>query len=423
MSQFPADPRRRIPRWSDVEPFLRRPSRTGARPDAVDRRLARCVTIGDLEKRAKRRVPAPVWDYVHTGAEEEVTLRRNREAFERVEFSPRAFEQVGDPDLSTTILGRPAASPLFLAPTGYSRLSHHSGEIAVAAAAAAAGVPYTLSTYATTSIADVAAVGGRNWFQFYVMRDRAVSREHAEEARRHGYEAAVLTIDTAITGLKASDLRNGFSVPPRLTARSLAGFARRPAWVANTLTTGPLRFATFPPGSEYGVWGASNHLREPRLRPADVAWLKQLWGGPVVVKGVLSVADAIAAVDAGADAVQLSNHGGRQLDRSPVPLELLPRVVDAIGDRAEVYLDSGVRSGADVVAALGFGARAVGIGRPYLYGLMVGGRRGVDRCLDILTSDMRRTMTLLGTADVGAIGGQHVGFVPHGSYARVPPSR
>ena len=218
----------------------------------------------------------------------------------------------------------------------------------------------------------------------------------------------VLTIDTTVTGLKRKDVHNGFAIPPQLSVRTLAGLARHPRWVVDILTTEPLRFATFPDGSEYGRWGMSNQLREQALRPADVAWLVEQWGGPVVVKGVLSVADAVAAVDAGASAVVLSNHGGRQLDRAPVPLELLPSVVAAVGDRVEVYVDSGIRSGGDVVAALGLGARAVMLGRPYLYGLMAGGQAGVDTCLDILTGEMRRAMGMLGTPTVDAVTRDHV---------------
>jgi len=398
--------RRQVPRWRDLQPFLT-PRRVAR---GAGRRLDRCLTVDDLERLARRRVPASVFDYVQGGAERELSMVRNRACFDRVELRPTAFGQVGDPDISTTILGRPAAAPIVLAPTGYTRLSHHTGESAAAAAAMAAGLPYTLSTYATTSISDLAAAapGGRNWFQFYLMKDREVSLEHAREAREQGFEAAVLTMDTTVTGQKVKDLRNGFSVPPTLTARTLLDMARHPGWVGNILTTEPLRFATFPAGSPYGRWGVSNSVREQALRPADVSWLKEVWDGPVVVKGVLSVADAVAAVDAGADALVLSNHGGRQLDRSPVPLELLPQVVDAVGDRAEVYLDSGVRSGADVVAALGLGARAVMVGRAYLYGLMVGGRSGVDKVLSILAADMVRTMSLLGTPTVHDITGAHV---------------
>nr|WP_227464031.1 alpha-hydroxy acid oxidase [Nocardioides lijunqiniae] len=372
------------------------------------------MSVDDLERLARRRVPGAVWDYVHGGSDGELAMSRNRQAFDRVELRPTVFGQVAEPDVSTTILGRPAAAPIVLAPTGYTRLSHHAGERAVAAAAAEAGLPYTLSTYATTSITDTAqaAPGGRHWFQLYLMKDRAVSRAHLDEAREQGYEALMLTVDTAVTGMKRMDKRNGFAIPPQLTARTLAGLARHPGWVAHILSTEPLRFATFPEGSTYGRWGMSNQLREQAIRPHDITALKEQWGGPVVVKGVLSVGDAQQVVAAGADAVVLSNHGGRQLDRAPVPLELLPQVVDAVGDRAEVYVDSGVRSGGDVVAALGLGARGVLIGRPYLYGLMVGGQAGVSATLDLLVDELQRAMCLLGTPDVGSIGREHVRLRP-----------
>jgi len=398
---------RQVPRWRDLEPFLK--TRPVAR-NATERRLGRCLSVDDLERAARRRVPGAVWDYVHGGSDGEIAMARNRAAFDRVELRPTAFGQVASPDVCTTILGRPAAAPIVLAPTGYTRLSHHSGERAVAAAAARAGVPYALSTYATTSITDVAeaAPGGRNWFQLYLMKDRAVSLAHLAEAAEQGYEAIMLTVDTTVTGLKRKDKRNGFAIPPQLTARTLAGLARHPGWVANILTTEPLRFATFPEGSTYGRWGMSNELREQAIRPADISWLKSQWHGPVVVKGVQSVGDALQVVDAGADAVVLSNHGGRQLDRAPVPLELLPAVVDAVGGRAEVYVDSGVRSGGDIAAAIGLGAQGVLVGRAYLYGLMVGGQRGVSATLDLLVDELRRAMCLLGTPTIADIGGEHV---------------
>ena len=398
---------RRVPRWRDLEPFLKtRP----VQRNPTQRRLSRCLSIDDLERAARRRVPSAVWDYVYGGSDGELSMARNLAAFGRVELRPTAYGQVAEPDVGTAILGRPAAAPIVLAPTGYTRLSHHSGERAVAAAAANAGLPYTLSTYATTSITDLAeaAPGGRNWFQLYLMKDRAVSIAHLDEAAEQGYEAIVLTMDTTVTGLKRKDKRNGFAIPPQLSARTLAGLARHPGWVANILSTEPLRFATFPEGSTYTRWGMSNQLREQAIRPADLAWLKERWSGPVIVKGILSVADAVASVDAGADALVLSNHGGRQLDRAPVPLELLPEVVDAVAGRAEVYVDSGVRSGGDIVAALGLGARGVMVGRAYLYGLMVGGQQGVTATLDLLVDELRRAMCLLGTPDVASIGREHV---------------
>ena len=293
---------RRVPRWRDLAPFLRpRPFRWRS----ADRRLARCLSVDDLEGAARRRVPTAVWDYVYGGSDGEHAMRRNRAAFDRVELRPTAFGQVGEPEVRTSILGRPAAAPIVLAPTGYTRLSHHTGERAVAAAAAAAGLPYTLSTYATTSITDVAdaAPQGRNWFQVYLMKDRAVTLDHITEAASQGYEALMLTIDTTVTGMKRKDKLNGFAIPPQLSLRTFAGMTRHPGWVSNILTTEPLRFATFPEGSHYGRWGMSNELREQAIRPSDIGWLKEHWSGPVVVKGVLSVADAVAAVDAGAEGV------------------------------------------------------------------------------------------------------------------------
>jgi L-lactate dehydrogenase (cytochrome) len=398
--------RRQVPRWRDVEPFLRpRP----VERDVVRRRLARCLSVDDVERLARRRVPGAVWDYVAGGSDSELAMRRNGDAFDRVELMPTAFGQVAAPDTTATLLGRTAAAPIVLAPTGYTRLSHHTGERAAAVAAKQAGLPYTLSTYATTSITDVAraASGGRNWFQVYLMKDRAVTRAHLDEARGQGYEALVLTIDTTVTGMKRKDKQNGFAIPPQLTTRTMAGMARHPGWVADILTTEPLRFATFPEGSAHARWGMSNELREQEIRPADITWLREEWGGPVVVKGVQSVVDAVAAVDAGADAIVLSNHGGRQLDRAPVPLELLPPVVEAVAGRAEVYVDSGVRSGGDVVAAVALGATGVMVGRAYLYGLMVGGQRGVAHVLDLLTDEMRRAMGMLGTATLADLTTAH----------------
>ncbi|GAA5107188.1 alpha-hydroxy acid oxidase [Alloalcanivorax gelatiniphagus] len=402
----PVTSSRQVPRWRDLEPFLRpRP----VERDVVRRRLARCLSVDDVERLARRRVPGAVWDYVAGGSDSEIAMRRNAEAFDRVELRPTAFGQVAEPDIAATLLGQPAAAPIVLAPTGYTRLSHHTGERAVAAAAARAGLPYTLSTYATTSITDVAQVapGGRNWFQVYLMRDRAVTRAHLDEARAGGYEALVLTIDTTVTGMKRKDKHNGFAIPPQLSVRTMAGMARHPGWVADIVTTEPLRFATFPEGSEHARWGMSNQLREQEIRPADVTWLREEWDGPVVVKGVQSVSDAVAAVDAGADAIVLSNHGGRQLDRAPVPFELLPAALEAVGGRAEVYVDSGVRSGGDVVAAVAMGATGVMVGRAYLYGLMVGGERGVAHVLDLFAEEMRRAMGMLGTPTLADLTPEH----------------
>ena len=312
---------------------------------------------------------------------------------------PTAFGQVAAPDTSATLLGRTAAAPIVLAPTGYTRLSHHTGERAAAVAAEQAGLPYTLSTYATTSITDVAraAPGGRNWFQVYLMKDRAVTRAHLDEARGQGYEALVLTIDTTVTGMKRKDKQNGFAIPPQLTARTMAGMARHPGWVADILTTEPLRFATFPEGSAHARWGMSNELREQEIRPADITWLREEWGGPVVVKGVQSVVDAVAAVDAGRTrsccptTVDASSTAPRfrssccppSSRRSPV----VRRCTSTQASAAAVTSSPQSRSAPP----------AVMVGRAYLYGLMVGGQRGVTHVLDLLIDEMRRAMGMLGT--------------------------
>lgn len=389
---------RRIPRWAELAPLLR------PRPVVLNgtrRRLGRAVTVDDLRRVARRRTPRAVFDYTDGGAGAEISMARNREAFERVEFRPSVLRDVADVDTSAALLGRPSALPLALAPTGYTRMMHHEGETAVARAAADARVPFALSTMGTTSAEDLAAAvpSVRRWFQLYIWRDRDRSRELVEAAGRAGYEALVLTVDTPVAGPRLRDVRNGMTIPPSLTARTFLDGALRPHWWFNLLTTEPLQFASFS-NWQGTVAELANHMFDPSATIQDVAWLRGIWAGKLVVKGVQRTEDARAAVEAGADAVVVSNHGGRQLDRAPVPLRELPSVAEAVGDRAEVYVDSGIRSGADVVAAVCLGADGVLVGRPYLYALMAGGEAGVRRMFDILTDETRQTMQLLGAASV-----------------------
>ncbi|MFI5610055.1 alpha-hydroxy acid oxidase [Amycolatopsis sp. NPDC051903] len=389
---------RRVPRWAELAPLLR------PKPVVLNgsrRRLGGAATVDDLRRVARRRTPRAVFDYTDGGAGAELSLARNRAAFDRVEFRPGVLRDVSDVDTSATILGASSALPLALAPTGFTRMVHHEGEVAVARAAAAAGVPYALSTMGTTSATDLAAAVPqvRRWFQLYLWRDRERSRELVRAAEAAGYEALVLTVDTPVAGTRLRDVHNGMTIPPSLTARTFLDGAVRPHWWFNLLTTEPLRFASFS-NWEGTVADLANHMFDPSATIADVAWLRETWPGKLIVKGVQQADDAVAAVDAGADAVVVSNHGGRQLDRAPVPLEELPSVVAAVGDRAEVYLDGGIRTGADVVAAVGLGATAVLIGRAYLYGLMAGGEPGVRRVLDLLTAEARQTMQLLGVSSV-----------------------
>jgi L-lactate dehydrogenase (cytochrome) len=398
------------PRWSELKPLLR-PGRVEL--NATERRLARAASVADLRLLARRRAPRAVFDYTDGAAGEEFGPRRSREAFDRVEFQARVLRNVSDVDTSTTILGRRAAFPLVFAPTGFTRMMHTEGEPAVARVAARTGIPYALSTMGTTSIEDVAAAApdGRLWFQLYVWRDREAGRAFVDRAREAGYEALVLTVDTPVAGARLRDVRNGLTIPPTLTARTFAEGVLHPAWWFDLLTTEPLEFASLS-RFEGTVAELVGQMFDPSVTISDLAWLRSVWPGPLVVKGVQHVADARAVVDAGADAVVVSNHGGRQLDRAQTPLEALPAVVDAVGDRAEVYVDGGIMSGSDLVAAVALGARAGLVGRAYLYGLMAGGERGVQRVADILRSEVLTTLALLGVTRVDELGRDHVQLRP-----------
>jgi L-lactate dehydrogenase (cytochrome) len=392
---------RRVPHWSELRE-LARPRRPSG--DATARRLARAATVGDLREIARRRVPRAVFDYADGAAGAEISRRRSREAFERVEFCPSVLRDVSVVDPSTTVLGAQSSLPLVFAPTGFTRLLHTEGETAVGRVAERVGIPLALSTMGTTSVEALAAAapGARRWFQLYLWRDREASAALVERARAAGYEALVLTVDTPVAGPRLRDVRNGFTIPPALTLRTTANAALHPRWWVDLLTTAPLEFASLR------SWGGTvadlvDRVFEPAATVADVRALRDSWPGALVVKGVLTADDARAVVDAGADAVVVSDHGGRQLDRAPTPLEQLPGIVHAVGDRAEVYVDGGIMDGADIVAAVAFGARACLVGRAYLYGLMAGGERGVQRAADILSREVARTMQLLGVASVAEL--------------------
>ena len=392
---------RRLPRWSEFRPLLQVQPMT---LDRTARRLRRAASVEDLRDQARRRVPRAVFDYTDGGAGREVSLRRSRAAFDRVEFLPTVLRDVSSVDVSTTVLGRPAALPLVMAPTGFTRMMNHQGEPAVARAAARAGVPYALSTRGTPSPERLAAEApeARRWFQLYLWRDRAASTEIVRRAAENGYEALVLTVDTPVGGLRLRDVRNGMTIPPALTARTILDGARHPSWWANLLTTEPLEFASLHSFAGT-VSDLASQVFDPSATLADVRWLRDTWSGPLIVKGLLTVDDAVAAVDAGADGVVVSNHGGRQLDQSPTPLEQLPAIAEAVGERAEVYVDGGVMSGSDVMAAVTLGARAALVGRAYLYGLMAGGEAGVDRVLEILRKEMVTAMQLTGVTSVAEL--------------------
>ena len=393
--------RRQIPRWSDLAPLL------SPRPIVLDptaRRLARAASIADLRRLARRRAPRAVFDYTDGGAGDEVSLRRSREAFRRAEFLPSVLRDVSRVDPSTTLLGARSALPIVFAPTGFTRMMHHEGETAVARVAGRTGIPYALSTMGTTSVEALAAAApdARRWFQLYLWRDREASRDLVARAQASGYDTLVLTVDTPVAGARLRDVRNGLTVPPALSLKTFVDGALHPAWWFDLLTTPPLEFASLR-SSDGTVAELVNAMFDPAATMDDVRRLREAWPGHLVVKGVLTADDATAVVDAGADAVVVSNHGGRQLDRSLTPLEQVPAVAAAVGGRAQVYVDGGVMSGADLVAAVALGADACMVGRAYLYGLMAGGERGVQRAADILTQEVTRTMALLGVTTVAGL--------------------
>jgi len=381
----------------------------------VVRRLARAASVADLRSIARRRLPGGVFDYIDGGAEDEIALRRNADAFHRLEFRPRVLQGVGEVDASTTLLGRPLALPLVLAPTGFTRIANPAGELAVARAADRAGIPYTLSTLATRSIEEVAGVSsGPLWFQVYVWRDRGLVEEMVVRAAEAGYEALCLTVDATVIGRRERDVRRGFTLPPKIGLDTIIDGILHPGWTWEFVRSDPISFANVT-GKTVGDGTDAVSLAEyvngqfdPGLSWRDLEWLRSVWDGPIVVKGIQTVADAVDAADEGADGIVVSNHGGRQLDSAPATLELLPAVADAVGDRIDVMVDGGVRRGADIVKAVALGARAVMAGRAYLYGLGAGGERGVAHVLQMLDEDVRRTMALIGAAGVSEIGREHV---------------
>ena len=383
----------------------------------VKRRLARAVSVADLREIARRRLPGGVFDYIDGGAEDEIALAESVAAYRRLEFRPRVLQGVSAADPTATLLGRPMSLPLVLAPTGFTRIADPQGELAVARAAQRAGVPYALSTLGTRSIEEVAAVSnGRLWFQVYVWRDRGLVEEMIARAAAFGYEALCLTVDATVIGRRERDVRRGFTLPPKLGLGSVFDGIRHPAWTWQFLRSEPIVFSNIV-GESVGDGSDAISLAEyvnkqfdPALSWRDLEWLRSKWSGPIVIKGIQSVEDAIDAAAEGVEAIAVSNHGGRQLDSAPSTLELIQPIAEAVGDRVEVIADGGIRRGADIVKALALGARAAMAGRAYLYGLGAAGERGVDHVLAMLDADVRRTMTLVGAATVAGLTPAHVSW-------------
>ena len=413
----PISTARQIPRWSELREVVqfRKPQ-----PGRTARRLSRALTIADLRTAATRTTPRSVFDYVDGAAEEEITAARNIAAYRRVVFRPDALRSVADPDTSVEVLGRRIPLPLIFGPTGYTRMMHHHGEAAVARVAEHFGVPYALSTVGSTSIEDVrsAAPAGDLWFQVYYTSDEKLNAQLLARAEEQGYSTIVLTVDTSVSGMRLRDVVNGLTIPPTLTATTVLNMSRFPGWWFHKLTTGGIGFASLDAVEGNPTPGAvASMLFDPGLDFTSLDWLRRRWKGPILVKGITTVGSAREVMERGADGVVVSNHGGRQLDRTAATLDVLPAIRAAVGQQATVLIDGGIRHGQDIVAARALGADAVMLGRAYLYGLMAGGQDGVVRTYEILAEEYQRGMQLLGVRRSEDLSERHVGFDPPGAGA------
>jgi L-lactate dehydrogenase (cytochrome) len=398
--------KRQIPKVADLAPLMqfKKPQL-----NAKTRRLEKALTIDDLRRIAKRRTPKAAFDYTDGSAEAELSIARARQAFSDIEFQPAILRDVSTVNTGWQVLGAPVAQPFGIAPTGFTRMMQTEGELAGARAAGRAGIPFSLSTMGTASIEDVADANpdGRNWFQLYMWKDRDRSMALVERAAAAGYDTLLVTVDVPVAGARLRDKRNGMSIPPALTLGTVVNALPRPQWWIDFLTTEPLAFASLDRWSGT-VAELLDTMFDPTVTFDDLAWIKTQWPGKVVVKGIQTLADARRVVDIGVDGIVLSNHGGRQLDRAPVPFHLLPEVAAELGKDTEILLDTGIMSGADIVAAVALGARFTLIGRAYLYGLMAGGEAGVDRAISILSEQVARTMRLLGVTRLEELTPSHV---------------
>ena len=369
------------------------------------------TNIEDLRLLHRKRVPRMFYDYVDSGSWDELTYRENERAFDRIKLRQRVAVNLENRTLRTRMIGEEVAMPVALAPTGLTGMQWADGEILAARAAEQFGVPFTLSTMSVCSIEDVAAHTSRPfWFQLYVMRNRDFIAALVERARRAGCSALVLTLDLQIMGQRHKDAKNGLSTPPKLTPRNILNMLTKPRWCLGMLATPRREFRNLVghiPGVEnltsLAQWSAEQ--LDPTLSWKDVAWIRDLWGGKLILKGVMDPADARLAADSGADALIVSNHGGRQLDGAPASLEALPGIVQAVGDEIEVWLDGGIRSGQDVLKALAMGAKGTLIGRAFNYGLGAMGQAGVSRCLEILARELDLSMAFCGHRDINDVDG------------------
>lgn len=374
--------------------------------------LARARNIADLRLMAKARMPRMVFDYIDGGAEDEIALRRNVERLEAHILNWSALRDIAQIDTTRTIMGAASALPFLISPTAASRLFHHHGESGVARAAAGAGMIYACSTIGSTTVEDIAkATPGPKWFQVYVFKDRGLVREGLARAKAAGFTALALTVDVPVAGNRERDPKNRFTIPPKVSAHTALDALSHPAWLFNLVTTPPIRPANFdavPTDHPGGIMGFIDSQFDRSVTWKDAAWLVEQWDGPVAIKGVSNAADAHACIDIGARGVWVSNHGGRQLARAAATIDTLPEVVDAVAGRASVIFDGGVRRGSDILTALALGAEGVAIGRSYLYGLGAGGEAGVARAIEILSTELRRDMALMGVTKIADLTPAHV---------------
>jgi isopentenyl diphosphate isomerase/L-lactate dehydrogenase-like FMN-dependent dehydrogenase len=398
--------KRQLPNPRELAPLLRF---TLPKFPTRKNRLAKALTIWDLRTIAKRRTPTGPFDYTDGSAESEVTLDRARRSYLDLEFRPNILHNVANADTSCEILGEKFAMPFGIAPTGFTRMMHTEGEIAGARAAEKFGIPFSLSTLGTSTIEDVvaAAPNGVNWFQLYMWKDREGSMALVKRAQDAGVKHLMLTVDVPAAGARLRDTRNGLTVPPRLTIKTLLDAAPRPEWWMNFLTTPAITFASMS-NWEGTVGELLDYMFDPTMTFEDLKWVREQWDGKLSIKGIQTVEDAKLAAKYGADAIILSNHGGRQLDRAPVPLHLLADVKKELKNDMEIHIDTGIMHGADVLAAIALGADFAYIGRAYLYGLMAGGQEGVERALEIMQKEMIRTMKLLGVNSLKELEPKHV---------------
>ena len=396
--------KRQLPRWKNIKPLL---GWSLPKFPLQDRKLKNVVNLAEMRNLAKKRVPKAVFDYVDGGANDELAYARSQEIYSRVEFKARVLRDVSKIDLTCDVIGQRSALPIIFAPTGYTRMMHYQGELMVAKICQENNLIYNLSTMGTTSSEEISnqVPGVRRWFQLYLWRDRDQSLKFIEEAKEAGFEGLMLTVDTAVGGIKWRDIRNGLTVPPKIGFKTFFDMALKPKWWFNLLTTAPLEFATFrnfnKPLSEIAAT-----VFDPAVTFEDVKWLRSVWQGKLIIKGIQTVADAAELKKIGVDAIVLSNHGGRQLDRSVVPLELLPKVRSEIGIKGsgpQIYIDGAIMSGADVLAAVALGADAVLIGRAYLYGAMAAGQSGVEKVVEMFRFEMETAMKLMGAKNLSEL--------------------